>query len=100
MLKLATNIAMEEITAVIKPAAGPETPSLELLNRPTTTTPIIPAINPETGIGERPSTVVEPKPIPRHKGMATKKTTILGGISSLQDFNLFFTKNCVIMVIQ
>ena len=66
---------MEEITTVIKPAAGPETPSLELLNRPTTTTPIIPAVNPETGIGERPSTVVEAKPIPKHKGNATKKTT-------------------------
>ena len=84
---------MEEITTVIKPAAGPETPSRELLNNPTTTPPMIPAINPEIGIGEKPSTVVEANPIPKHKGSATKNTTMLAGRSSLHDLKRFFTRN-------
>jgi hypothetical protein len=83
---------MEEITTVINPAAGPETPRRELLISPTTTPPMIPAINPEIGMGLNPSTVVEANPIPKHKGRATKNTTMLAGRSSLQELNKFFTR--------
>ena len=87
------KVEMEEITTVIKPAAGPETPSRELLNDPTTTPPMIPAIKPEIGIGAKPSTEVEANPIPKHKGSATKNTTILEGRSALHDLKSFFTRN-------
>jgi hypothetical protein len=87
------KVEIEEITTVIKPAAGPETPSRELLNKPTTTPPMIPAIKPEIGIGVKPSTEVEANPIPKHKGSATKNTTILEGRSSLHDLKRFFKRN-------
>ena len=90
------KVEIEAITTVINPAAGPDTPNRELLTSPTTTPPIIPEINPEIGIGENPSTVVEANPIPKHRGSATKNTTILAGRSDLQETNNFFKINQLI----
>ena len=60
--------------------AGPLTPSEELLKRVITSPPTIPAMTPE--IAEAP----DAKAIPRHKGMATKKTTKPEGTSVFQCF--------------
>ena len=54
----------------INPAAGPDTLTLELLNAPTRTPPIIPQIIPANG-GAPLATAM-----PKHRGKATKKTTI------------------------
>jgi hypothetical protein len=55
----------------VSPAAGPDTLSDDLLRAPTNTPPIIPATTPEkTGAPDACA-------IPKHKGKATKKTTIL-----------------------
>ena len=75
---------IDAIKTVIKPAAGPETPSRELLTKPTTIPPIIPAMSPDKGIGPIPSIEVDAKPMPRHKGSATKKTIKLAGRSRFQ----------------
>jgi hypothetical protein len=62
-------IAVNTITA--NPAAGPLTPIAEPLIAPTTTPPIIPAINPEN------SGAPLARAIPKQSGNATKNTTIL-----------------------
>ena len=77
--------SLKTITA--KPAAGPLTPILEPLNAPTTIPPIIPAIMPEN------SGAPEAKAIPKQSGNATKKTTILAGISFFIFFNKFNFKH-------
>jgi hypothetical protein len=71
---------------VISPAAGPETPNRESLKNPTTTPPIMPATKPENKLGKPsiPSTEVEAKPTPKHKGSATKNTTKPAGKSFCQ----------------
>jgi hypothetical protein len=51
-------------------------------------------------MGLNPSTVVEANPIPKHKGRATKNTTILAGRSSLHDLKRFFTKNKLVSMIK
>ena len=69
-----------------KPAAGPLTPVGEPLSIPTTTPPMIPAISPEN------SGAPLANAIPKQRGIATKKTTILAGISDLKflkGFELF-----------
>ena len=71
-------IAVKTIAA--SPAAGPLTPIWEPLNRPTTIPPIIPAIIPEN------KGAPLARAIPRQRGIATKKTTILAGISDLKLF--------------
>ena len=58
-------------TIAARPAAGPLTPMLDPLNDPTTIPPTIPAINPEK------SGAPLANAIPRHRGNATKNTTIL-----------------------
>ena len=62
-------------TIAAKPAAGPLTPILDPLNAPTIIPPIIPAIKPEN----RGAPLANA--IPKHRGRATKKTTILAGKS-------------------
>ena len=56
-------------TMAIKPAAGPETLTLEWLRKPTTIPPMIPEIIPAKGGAP------EATAIPRQRGNATKKTT-------------------------
>ena len=62
-------IAVKTIAA--NPAAGPLTPTLDPLMAPTTTPPTMPAIKPEK------SGAPLANAIPRHRGSATKNTTIL-----------------------
>ena len=89
------NSCMALNTIVMSPAAGPETPSLELESSATTVPPIIPAKTPVITEG-KPSchrTDVEANPIPRQSGSATKKTTKPAGRSCLQllkNFNIRF----------
>ena len=61
-----------------KPAAGPLTPSDELLNRVTIKPPTIPAMTPD--IADAP----EANAIPKHKGIATRNTTKPDGMSVFQ----------------
>jgi hypothetical protein len=82
---------MDDKTTVINPAAGPDTPSLELLINPTITPPIMPEISPLNGMGGIPFTEVEARPIPKQSGRATKNTTILAGRSLRQELKIFFT---------
>ena len=65
------------------PAAGPLTPTLDPLMAPTTTPPTIPAIRPE----KRGAPLANA--IPKHKGSATKNTTILAGRSDFKFLNGF-----------
>jgi hypothetical protein len=74
-------IALATIAA--KPAAGPLTPIFDLLIIPTTIPPIIPEINPDKGGASL------AKAIPKQRGRATKKTTILAGISFLKCLNIY-----------
>ncbi len=69
-------------TIAAKPAAGPLTPIFDLLREPTTIPPIIPAINPDKGGASL------AKAIPKQSGNATKKTTILAGISFFKYLNI------------
>ena len=62
----------------INPAAGPDTLTLELLNKPTTIPPIIPVINPAKG--DAPDATATP----RQSGKATKNTTRPAGKSFLK----------------
>ena len=71
-------IAVSTIAA--KPAAGPLTPICEPLKEPTIIPPTIPAISPDI------KGAPEANAIPKQRGKATKKTTILAGKS---DFKLF-----------
>ena len=64
-----------------KPAAGPLTPNGEPLATPTTIPPTIPAIIPAN------NGAPDAKAIPRHKGTATKNTTMLAGKSFLMLLN-------------
>jgi hypothetical protein len=64
------NCVTANRTIAINPAAGPDTLTLELLNAPTRTPPIIPAIIPANG-GAPLATAM-----PKQRGKATKKTTI------------------------
>ena len=70
-------------TIAANPAAGPLTPILEPDRPPTTTPPTIPAIKPE----KRGAPLA--KAIPKHKGNATKKTTILAGKSFFKVLNIY-----------
>ena len=70
------------IAAAANPAAGPLTPIFEPLKAPTTIPPTIPAINPE----KRGAPLANA--IPKHKGNATKNTTILAGKSLLIVLNI------------
>ena len=69
-------------TMAANPAAGPLTPILDPLKAPTTIPPIIPAISPE----KRGAPLANA--IPKHKGSATKNTTILAGKSFLMVLNM------------
>ena len=69
-------------TMAANPAAGPLTPILDPLKDPTTIPPTIPAINPEKSGAPLASA------IPKHKGSATKNTTILAGKSFLMVLNI------------
>src|SRR5690606_7730919 len=71
-------------TIAAKPAAGPETEMLELEKNPITIPPITPAITPESGGAP------EAKAIPKHKGSATRNTTIPEGRLSFIPPNIFF----------
>ena len=73
-------MAVSTITA--KPAAGPLTPSAEPLARPTMMPPTIPAIIPEN------KGAPEASAMPKHKGSATKNTTILAVKSLLKFLNI------------
>jgi hypothetical protein len=64
------------------PAAGPLTPISEPLKEPTTIPPTIPAIRPENNGAPL------ARAIPKHKGSATKNTTILDGKSLLIFLNI------------
>src|SRR5450830_73888 len=64
------NCAIAPITMTIKPAAGPLTLMAEPLNVATITPPMMPEIMPL--IGATPDALA----IPRHKGRATRKTTM------------------------
>ena len=64
------------------PAAGPLTPMLDPLILATTIPPIIQAISPEK------SGAPLANAIPKHKGKATKNTTILAGKSLLIFLNI------------
>ena len=75
-------IAVKTITA--KPAAGPLTPKAEPLEAPTMMPPTIPAISPAN------SGAPDARATPRHKGTATKNTTILAGRSCLKSLKKFF----------
>ena len=68
---------MELSTITAKPAAGPLTPNDEPLAIPQTIPPTIPAIIPAN------KGAPEASAIPKHKGTATKNTTILAGRSFL-----------------
>ena len=71
-------------TMAANPAAGPLTPMLDPLILATTIPPIIPAISPE----KRGAPLANA--IPKHKGSATKKTTILAGKSLLIVLNMIY----------
>src|SRR5438132_1604483 len=68
---------MELNTITARPAAGPLTPTHELLMPPTTMPPTMPAIIPENSGAPLASA------IPRQSGTATKNTTTLAGKSCL-----------------
>ena len=65
---------MATITMAMSPAAGPDTLKCDPLIAPTIMPPTTPAIMPE--INGAP----EPSAIPRHKGSATRKTTMDEGM--------------------
>ncbi len=65
-------------TNAAKPAAGPLTLSFEPLRKPMTTPPMMPEIIPlKNGAPDA-------NDMPKHKGNATKKTTIPAGISDFK----------------
>jgi hypothetical protein len=72
---------MELNTITAKPAAGPLTPNEDPLAIPQTIPPTIPAIIPAN------KGAPEASAIPKHKGTATKNTTILAGKSFLMCLN-------------
>jgi len=80
------NWAIDDKTIAVKPAAGPLTLKCDLLRRPTTIPPIAPVTKPD--INGAPDACA----IPRHNGIATKKTAILAGMScfkfGIETFNL------------
>ncbi len=69
-------------TIADNPAAGPLTPMCDPLKEPTTIPPTIPAISPEN------KGAPLAKAIPKHKGNATKNTTILAGKSLFKCLNI------------
>ena len=80
-------------TIMANPAAGPLTPRDESLIDPTTIPPTIPAIKPEK------SGAPLANAMPKHKGTATKKTTILAGKSSCHFLKKFFMIKVKVKVI-
>jgi hypothetical protein len=81
--KKASKEAREVIAAAtiaVKPAAGPLTLKCERLTRPTTIPPHTPAIMPLN------NGAFEARATPKHKGSATRKTTIEEGRSLPSDF--------------
>ena len=74
-------------TMAANPAAGQLTPIFEPLKAPTITPPIIPAIKPEN------KGAPLAKAIPKHRGRATKKTTILAGKSFFKFDNILIVYN-------
>jgi hypothetical protein len=77
-------------TITVRPAAGPETLNADPLANATTTPPIIPAIIPEN------KGAPDASAIPKHKGKATKKTTIPGSKSARLNFTGEIIKNFLI----
>ena len=73
---------MDDETMTVSPAAGPLTPSCDPLNIPTKIPPTIPEIKPAI------KGALEARAIPKHKGSATKKTTILEDKSDFKVLNI------------
>ena len=73
----APRSVMATKTMAVRPAAGPETEILELLIRPTTIPPTIPAMTPDNGGAP------DANAIPRQRGSATRNTTKPEGKFSL-----------------
>ncbi len=71
-------------TTADKPAAGPLTLVCDWLKKPTTIPPIIPEIIPDN------KGAPLAKATPKHKGSATKKTTILAGKSYFNFVNIVY----------
>jgi hypothetical protein len=69
------NFKIAAATIAVNPAAGPLTLNCEPLNEPITIPPIIPEISPLN------RGALEAKAMPKHKGKATKNTTIDDGKS-------------------
>jgi hypothetical protein len=69
---------MAALTIAVKPAAGPLTLSGEPLKSPMTIPPIIPAMMPLN------KGALEANATPKHRGRATRNTTIAEGISVLR----------------
>ena len=80
---------MADKTMAANPAAGPLTPICDPLMEPTTIPPIIPAIRPE----HRGAALAYA--ITKQRGIATKYTNILEGISAFKfSMGLFFIMLC------
>ena len=75
------KLVIEVNTITASPAAGPLTPSGDPLAIPTTIPPTIPAMIPAN------NGAPDARAIPKHKGTATKNTTILAGKSFLKCLN-------------
>jgi hypothetical protein len=73
----------------VRPAAGPLTLKEEPLSEPTTMPPTTPAIIPEK------SGALDARAMPRHRGRATRKTTIDAGISAAAFRNNLFIWNMI-----
>ena len=76
------SVAICAATTAVRPAAGPLTLVWDPLRKPTTTPPMMPAMRPE--IGGAP----EARATPRHRGKATRKTTMLATRSRERDWAL------------
>src|SRR5450830_469205 len=74
----APSFVIDASTTAARPAAGPLTLEWEPLSRPTTTPPMMPEIIPEN------RGAPEASAMPRHKGSATRKTTMPAGRSCLR----------------
>jgi hypothetical protein len=77
-------------TMAVNPAAGPLTLKEDPLRRPTTMPPTTPAIMPAK------SGALEARATPRHRGRATRKTTIDAGISAAALRNNLFMETMVL----
>lgn len=78
--------AMDVKTITANPAAGPLTPKGEPLAIPTIIPPTIPAMMPAN------NGAPEASAMPKHKGTATKNTTILAGKSCFKSLKRCFIR--------